>query len=252
MDGRLAIRLERWAISRADQVFSPSHFLAKVVSSSLGIPVEVVQTPFKLERHTYDDLPYIDCMKGKAYLLFFGTISFLKGVSTIAKILRTLLNENPDLHFVFIGKDVGYGGRPMMSCVWDLAGSHRGRVLYLGAMRHEQLFPFLANALAVVLPSRIDNFPNACIEAMAFRKIVIGTTGSSFEELIKDGESGFLCPPDSPEELLSTVRKIIALPVSERIRIGKNAARRIEELHPEVTGRKLVEYLTSAAVERIA
>src|ERR1051326_7456438 len=45
---------------------------------------------------------------------------------------------------------------------------------------------------SVVLPSLIDNLPNSCLEAMGLGRVVIGTKGTSFEELITDEANGFL------------------------------------------------------------
>ena len=57
----------------------------------------------------------------------------------------------------------------------------------------------------VVLPSLIDNFPNACLEAMGLGKVVIGTVGTSFDELISEGTTGFLVSPNNPEALADKI-----------------------------------------------
>jgi len=94
----------------------------------------------------------------------------------------------------------------------------------------------------VVLPSRIDNLPNTCLEAMALKRIVIGSRGASFEQLIEDGKNGFLCPPDSPEELLAMIKKALELSASERRDMGDKAAKRVEKLRPETAISYLVDY----------
>ncbi|HXQ33905.1 MAG TPA: glycosyltransferase, partial [Anaerolineales bacterium] len=58
-----------------------------------------------------------------------------------------------------------------------------------------------AGARLITLPSLIDNLPNAGLESMGLGKVVIGTTGTGFEELITDGVSGFLVPRDNPQAL---------------------------------------------------
>ncbi len=80
----------------------------------------------------------------------------------------------------------------MIDYVRAQAGALHYKIIYPGVLPHAQLLPIIEHASAVVLPSRIDNFPNTCLEAMACGKIVIGTRGTSFEQLIDDGISSFV------------------------------------------------------------
>ncbi len=70
------------------------------------------------------------------------------------------------------------------------------RLVLIDNLPHRQLYPIIAAARLVVLPSLVDNLPNACLEAMGLGTAVIGTTGASFEELITDGVNGFLVPSE--------------------------------------------------------
>lgn len=244
-DCRLMSWLDKAAIRKADALFGPSRLIAKLVEQDAGRLVKVIEPPFFLEHAEWDAQPYRQLLAGKKFLLFFGTLGLLKGVATIAQVINTLLQEHSDLYFVFIGKDGGYLGLPMMQHVWEKAGPCRGRVLYLGQMRHFQLHPILCHATAVVLPSLIDNLPNSCLEAMALKRVVIGTRGASFEQLIEDGWSGFLCEPDSPESLLATLKRALALSEQERTGMGERAAFRIAGLSPEISLARLLDFYRS-------
>jgi glycosyltransferase involved in cell wall biosynthesis len=112
-------------------------------------------------------------------------------------------------------------------------------VLYFDRMPHASLYPIIEHAEAVVLPSRIDNFPNTCLEAMSLGKIVVGTRGASFDQLIDDGESGFLCEIDDRKSLLAAIER--ALATDDADAIGARARARIEELRPDLAGARLVE-----------
>ena len=116
-----------------------------------------------------------------------------------------------------------------MQYVWEMAGPCRGRVLYLGKMRHGQLLPVVRKALAILLPSRLDNLPSTCIEAMAEGKTVIGTRGTSFEQLIEDGENGLLCGIDDPVGLRAAIDRVLTEP-GLAATLGGRAQVRIAEL----------------------
>jgi len=83
------------------------------------------------------------------------------------------------------------------------------------------------------------------IEAMALKKVVIGTDGTSFEQLITDKESGFLCKTDDPDDLLRVMNKVIALTSQEREQIGENAYARIQQLDPDIVVNSLVSLYKS-------
>jgi glycosyltransferase involved in cell wall biosynthesis len=87
----------------------------------------------------------------------------------------------------------------------------------------------IRQALAVVLPSRMDNLPNTCIEAMAEGKAVIGTRGTSFEQLIEDGVSGLLCDVDDPTALRASIERLLAEP-GLTASLGEKARARIAQL----------------------
>jgi len=206
---RLQEYIEKMGLRRADALFSPSRLIAEAAAKRTGRLVEVIESPYARSIDVVDDRPWQELLAGRRYLLFFGSIGVLKGVETIAEIIRPLLESHSDLRVVFVGKDVGFRGRPMMQHVWEMAGPCRGRVLYLGKMRHGQLLPVVRQSLAVLLPSRLDNFPSTCIEAMAEGKAVIGTRGTSFEQLIDDGVSGLLCEIDDPKGLRDAIERLL-------------------------------------------
>ena len=226
---RLQQLIELLGLRRADALFSPSRLIAEAGMKRTGREVEVIESPYAQSTDAVDERPCWESLRGRRYLLFFGSIGVLKGVGTIAEIIRPLLEAQADLHFVFVGKDAGYRGRPMMQHVWEMAGPCRGRVLYLGKMRHCQLLPVIRQALAVVLPSRMDNLPNTCIEAMAEGKAVIGTRGTSFEQLIEDGVSGLLCDVDDPTALRASIERLLAEP-GLTASLGEKARARIAQL----------------------
>jgi len=235
--------LEMAALRRMDAVFSPSRLIADAVKQETNLDVRVIETPFLMDCREADNSIFTERLHGKRYLLFFGTLGQLKGVPVIADILAELLGRHPQLYFVFVGKeDPNHSAEPMMARVWAKAGAYCDRALYLGQLRHEQLYPIIENAYAVILPSRIDNFPNTAIEAMAFGRVVVGTRGTSFEQLLTDGTTGFLCDPDSPASLLAVTEKVLQLSADERMEIGRNAQTRILELRPEKVVRQLLGF----------
>ena len=230
---RMVEWLELLAIRRADGVYAPSNFIAGKVPLAAKQPIKVIGPPFLLDTHDLDWSTYERHLEGKSYLLFFGSIGVLKGCKAIAEILEQVLLDNHELYFVFVGKTTRYQDQSMIDYIREKAGPVSDKVLWIDEVSHDALYPIIEKAKAIILPSRVDNLPNTCLEAMHFGKIVLGTRGTSFEEIIDDGISGFLCLPDRPDSLLAAIRRILGLSQEEGERISQNAKARLARLSPE-------------------
>jgi glycosyltransferase involved in cell wall biosynthesis len=224
-------KIELYALKKSSEIYGPSKLIAKIIENKLSRKIKIIETPLFVNKDINTEL-YVNKLLGKKYLLFFGSLGELKGCKEIADILYELFNEYPNLYFVFAGKDLGYQGRPMIDYIYDKAGKYAKNCIYLGSIKQDKLKPIIDNSEAVVLPSRVDNFPNACIESMANGKIVLGTRGASFEQLIEHKHSGFLCEIKNSKSLHTVIKSILILNLEERNAIEAAAIKRIEELNP--------------------
>lgn len=235
---KIADFLEEIALIRADAVYSPSRLLKEIISKRTGCDIQVLESPF----YPRDVLPghdrvFREKLSGKTYILTFGTLKILKGAKVIGDSIHKVLAECPDLHWVFAGaefpwKDAeGHLVQPS-EYIQSGAGEFSNRVIFLGKLSSQELYDVIKNASFCVMPSRIDNLPNTCIEAMALGKIVIGTMGASFDQLIEDGENGFLIERENCEMLISKIKELDALPAEAKLRIGEAARVRIESMQP--------------------
>ncbi len=232
--------LENKSFQKTDKIIGPSVVAAKLLEKKINRNVQVIEWPFIPLRVAEDDSVYHDALQSKKYFLFIGSIGLLKGVKTIAEILPELFTKYKDLYFVFVGKDDFYNGKPMMNYVWHQSGKYRGRTIYLGVLPHHQLFPIIRKAEAIILPSRVDNLPNTLIEGMTLGKIVVGTQGASFDQLITHEKSGFLCNRDDKEGLLKQLETVLNLDKRNKADIEYAAKERSKDLAEEKIVPKLI------------
>ena len=66
-----------------------------------------------------------------------------------------------------------------------------------------------------VLPSDSEGIPNCVLEAMSMRKLVLASAVGGIPELIEDGKSGLLFPPQDPGALAATLRKVFTTPARD-------------------------------------
>jgi glycosyltransferase involved in cell wall biosynthesis len=109
-------------------------------------------------------------------------------------------------------------------------------------MPHAQLFPIIRDAEFVALPSLVDNFPNTCVEAMMLGKIVVGTRGRGFDQLIQDGKNGLLCEPGDIDSLARAIRQAATLSQVDKERMAKLARERIDRLAPKQVVAELLAF----------
>lgn len=240
--------LETFVLKRCNSIYAPSKLIAEVIRLELHKPATVIETLFQEKDESelsYDVLNELKTKtSNKRYLLYYGRLGNWKGTVELANVLYNFLESNPDMYFVLIGKDKGYKGKPMMDYIKEKAGKHTSRVIYYANLRHEQLFPVIDHAHAVVLPSRIENLSNACIESMARGKVVLGTNGASYEQLITDGVNGFLFEKMNEADLLNKMNLIAKLDDKRREELGNAAKETVKRLHPDVICNQLLNYYT--------
>lgn len=237
--------IERAAVCKSDAVFGPSFVVAQKVSEDTGVNVDVIESSFLMNEEEDDLSVFNECFSSRDYILFYGTLIKYKGLCEIADAAHDILSRYENLHIGIIGD----GDYHLIDLIKHNAGEDSNRIIYHSAIGFSALKPIIKNAVAVMLPSLMENLSNACIECMALGQIVIGTRGASFDQLIDDGNNGFLCEIGDHVSLAAAVDKVMALSAGERKLIQCNARKRAEMLSPNVVVKQLVEYYKKVIIE---
>jgi glycosyltransferase involved in cell wall biosynthesis len=242
LDSALTEVLEALQFKLTRNVFAPSSAMQQTLAKKARVrDARLIRTPFYVETRDWDNSVYEQFFEGRKYALYFGRFQLHKGFHTLAQALPRFLRECPDAHVALVGRDMETSlASSMAGYVRAQCGSGASRLIMLENLPHRQLYPVIAGAHFVVLPSLIDNLPNSCLEAMGLGKVVIGTSGTSFEEVISDGVNGFLVPPSDPESL---AKKMISAWTDPRLpAMSASAKQRMQEFTPEKTVASLLSY----------
>lgn len=221
--------LEARQLVEADAAFSPSQFIARAYERFEAVKPAVIRTPLDLTPVPHDPSVYAAHLEGKKYLLYFGALNGVKGVDLLIEALPAILSARADLSIVFIGRnDPLPGGVKAVEALQSRCRAEweAGRVIYFPSMPKAQLYPLIEHAFGVVLPSRVDNYPNACLEALALGVPVIGTHDSSLDEMIEDGRTGFLAKNSDSESLRNVIYRLCEMNESD-LEIMKNNIRNL-------------------------
>lgn len=102
-------------------------------------------------------------------------------------------------------------------------------VTFTGYLPPEALPKLYAQSTGFALPSRGEGFGLVYLEAMAAGKPVLALTGTAAQEIVLDGETGWLVPPKDPAALTAALIAMLADPEEARRR-GEAGRRRYEAL----------------------
>jgi glycosyltransferase involved in cell wall biosynthesis len=223
-------------------VFAPSVAIQKLLTGKLSKrDARLIRSPFYLESLERDKSVYDQFLEGRKYALYFGRFQLHKGIQTLAQALPRFLEQCPDAYVALVGRDMETKvASSMAAFARAQCGSHADRLIVIEHLPHSQLYPVIEGARIVVLPSLLDNMPNAGLEAMGLGKVVIGTDGTTFEELITHGVNGFLVAPNNPAALAETM--IAAWNHPGLLAIAAAAKQRMHEFVPEKTVASLLDY----------
>ncbi len=138
-----------------------------------------------------------------------GTVSRLawkKGIRYLLDAVPRVLESVPEASFVIVGDGPL---RPELE-----AQAHRlaveERVAFLGSRR--DALEVLAGLDVFVLPSVIEGMSNALLEAMGTGLPVVATDVGGNAEVVADRQTGFLVPPEDPEQMAAAIVKLLQAP----------------------------------------
>lgn len=248
------LALERLQAQRSDGLLSPSvHLLewAREIWPIQRLPAEVVPNAVDVERlrRLAHGLPPPELAASGPLVVFAGRLEQRKGVHVLVEAMRTVWAEHPDVALVLAGgADGEWHGGPMSDHLRRLAGEHQDRLLLPGHLSAERLFPLVASADVVALPSLWEPFSLGALEAMALGRPLVATT-DVFPPFVEDGRTALLVPPGEPAPLAEAIGRLLSDRELGR-RLGEEGRVTAAEHDVVPSARRFVEALGSLTGRR--
>lgn len=183
-------------------------------------------------------------------LLFMGHVTFAKGFYDLILAYEQLRQRHPQVELWFAGETMDHERQKFrvaellepqhqqyfFAHVSEISnrikafladqGNYNAR--YLGRVAGEEKRAAFESADIFVLPSYTEGFSMAVLEAMAYGLPVVASRVGALQEILQDGNHGFLVQPRDPQGLAATLERLIADP-DLRLRIGESNARQARE-----------------------
>lgn len=231
-------RLEAFSNRAADALLCPSAWLARQVearSAAGAPPVTVIHCPCS------DDAPLVRDAAAweNGPVLYFGRLERRKGVLEWIDAAVKVARERDDVRFEFVGRNV--------LATAEASGEEQIRRRIPPELRprfefHEHrdralLGKNIGRARLAVVPSRWENFPNTCVEAMAAGLPVLASPEGGMAEMIEHGRTGWIAASCSPDDLARALREALETGPDRLAHMGAEAAVAIRQL---CDGRRIV------------
>lgn len=173
------------------------------------------------------DVPPVHRNRGQVpQLLFFSNIIRTKGVSVLLDACRLLTGQGLSFRCVLVGKlTLDYPGSTLSDEIRDKG--LEGIVEYAGEKYGEEKWEAFSQADVFVHPTYNDCFPLVLLEALGAGLPVVSTTEGGIPDIVRDGETGFLCPPRDTEALVDRIGRLLRDP-DLQARMGEAARRDYE------------------------
>ena len=174
----------------------------KQILVNRGTPAERILV---VPHGTYDFFTkYSKGLPEQKEILFFGRIEAYKGIGVLLEAARPLLDENPEwsLHIAGGGDITPYQ---------ELLNHPRIR-LTNRFLSDEEVAAFMEQAAVVALPYLSASQSGVIPTAFAFGKPVAATAVGGIPDMVHDGETGLLVPPNDPAALRNALEKLMRDP----------------------------------------
>lgn len=251
VSGRRDLGIQRnWRLNIIYHLLSAMFDQVQVVSDQVGAYVtaadgvaedKVVTVPNCIE---LDSIPErgsgaelcgrLNLPSGRPVISTVSNIRRVKGIDVLVRTAAEVCRKHPEALFVVAGKVLDAVYQAELELLAQELGV-RENVRFVG--RLEKPLLLLAQSDIFLLPSRSEGMSNALLEAMASALPVVATSAGGNCQLIQDGQTGFLTPPEDAGTAAERIVDLLENPTLA-ISLGRAARSLIER-----------EYSVEAVVE---
>jgi len=200
-------------------------------------------------------IPYTTSKNGSIYsshfrkddeiyrLLYVGQLIERKGIIRFIESINNWSTNNPDINIELWV--VGSGD--LYNNLQNYPKNRNLTVKLFGEVPNEELDKIFLQCGALIFPTLADEWGVVVNEAMNFGLIVLGSTYSqAVEEMVVEGESGFIFDPTRSEDIDKLLSNFFSLNPERLEEMRKFAIEKSNEYSPDLVGYKLAEAINNA------
>ncbi len=161
------------------------------------------------------------------YICTVGRPSFQKNIEMMIEVLRTVKENDPDIHLVLMGVGEYSPNKQNIERLIKEYGLEE-QVTMIPWIERNKIFSIVKNAQLYISTARYEGLPYSIIESLAMGKACVVTDCDGNRDLIQDGVNGYVIQDNSVEMMAN---RIFALLKDDALRdsFEKNAKQRFNE-----------------------
>ncbi len=200
--------ITKFSIEKSDKLTAVSDYLRAETFSAFGCTacaVDVIHNfidPEVYDRGRYTPALRASLPEGKRVLMHVSNFRPVKRVLDVVAIFDQVQREIPSVLVM-----VGDGPDRVAAEEEVKRRGLQGAVFFLG--RIDQVAPLLASADLFLLPSQSESFGLSALEALASGVPVVASCAGGIPEVVRDGETGALCPVGDVDGMAGAARWIL-------------------------------------------
>jgi glycosyltransferase involved in cell wall biosynthesis len=197
------LRFQMWLWRKWRQAFTQVVANSHAVRASLIVdglePVQVIHNGVEIE-------PVTRVFASKPLAVFAGRLVFEKGADVLLRAFGLVARDLPEARLIIAGEG------PDRAMLTELSGKLglAGRVTFAGRLTKDEMETKLAPAWVQVVPSRwAEPFGLVAVEAMMRGTAVVASSTGGLAEIVEQGKTGFLVPPNDAETLAENLLAVL-------------------------------------------
>lgn len=222
---------EKLALTHAKGFIAPTTFagaLSKKIFKLKKKEITTIHHGLELQNFTNNSPAVFE----KGMILYVGTLIRKKGALELPGIFSKVRKEFPDAKLVLIGSD-SYDIKTKSDSTWQLMQNQfedndLNNVEYLGKIPYNEVVDYIRKANVCVFPTFAETLGMVTIESMAMQKAVVNSNIGWSQELIIDGENGYLVHPKDHDLFASRIYEVLSNDTLS-LNLGQSARKRVEE-----------------------
>ncbi|SEW44443.1 Glycosyltransferase involved in cell wall bisynthesis [Cognatiyoonia koreensis] len=183
-------------------------------------------------------------------ILFVGRFDNHKGGGVVLNAFAELAEANRNARLTFVGPNSGLRTPEgtivsIETALGDLPDAVRQRIDYKGACDRDTIAQLRRTHGIAVIASRYENLNYTLLEAMGAGQAIVSTKVGGPAEVLRDGETAFLVPPDDPAAMAIALAKLCASP--SMTQTMATAAQHLlrSRFDPAVVAQKTLDFVVS-------
>ncbi|MEO1128693.1 MAG: glycosyltransferase family 4 protein [Planctomycetota bacterium] len=206
----LLVALERSSVVAADHLCAPSRFMASWAHDQFALAEAPQVIPYAIGPLPPRSRPESAVRR----LLYVGRLERRKGVDVLMQAWRAVGPQATDWELRLVGSDTGTGpgGGSMRTHLESMLDDDvRARTHLVGARQWWELHDEYATATACTVPSRWENFPNTCIEAMMHGRPMLASDNGGMREMLDGSNGGMLFRAEDVGSCTQALRRLVGM-----------------------------------------